>query len=88
MNRFIQDVMPPFFVIIAIVTLFIIGVKGLLKAQHKSDVATVKDAAEYCSYMSFDGHEYVKYERGLYMAGFTHSPRCGCLTNSAVKVER
>ena len=44
------------------------------KRENASDISSC------CDYVTFDGHEYVRYieyNRG----GIAHSPRCHCMTN-------
>lgn len=85
MKYFVQDVLVPVLFVVTLLVLAILGLRWMFKSEHESDVATIKDASDYCAYVTFDGHQYVKYQKGPYIGGFTHSPKCSCLTNSAVK---
>lgn len=88
MKYFFQDVVVLLAIIFGALVLFCFGLEWALKSQHKSDAATTKNVEEYCSYVTFDGHEYVKYQCGFYQAGFAHSPKCWCVTNAAQKVNQ
>ncbi len=45
------------------------------------------DASNYCDYIKFDGHEYVRYH-DCNRAGMAHSPNCPCMTNLLERIKQ
>ena len=56
------------------------GRKKKKKRENASDISSC------CDYVTFDGHEYVRYieyNRG----GIAHSPKCHCMTNNVAEIK-